>query len=368
MSRARQSMPVRLEPTSPDDDESQLLGSQGQPLDMELAILTDGAEPADVRRRTLTTAWRLVLVVDALGVLAFAGIVNATDTTQPITLASWLATTAALALVFAMFALMPLGKLAYHVHLHAWGFAYCMVIHAGLRVRKGSDAVHRLSDTFMNWPFLFFATPLCFILGATVTLREQPGIDLAALLPPGLAASLQALLSALGAAPPSGADPRQALAAHTHNFGSYFVPFVLGTLPNFLAKAGLLPDFSLSVHSLATWGAGQYAAVLVCAAMLAHLLGYHLWRARHAGMLRTLGLFYVPTLLALGATIALLRPTHAAHLHHYFTAALLVPLTRFPGRVPAVWQGLLVGFHLQGVAVFGIEPLFRAVPRLPLTV
>ena len=70
--------------------------------------------------------------------------------------------------------------------------------------------------------------------------REQPGIDLAALLPPGLAASLQALLSALGAAPPSGADPRQALAAHTHNFGSYFVPFVLGTLPNFLAKAGLL--------------------------------------------------------------------------------------------------------------------------------
>ena len=65
------------------------------------------------------------------------------------------------------------------------------------------------------------------------------------------------------------------------------MPFVLGTLPNFLAKAGLLPDFSLSVHSLATWGAGQYAAVLVCAAMLAHLLGYHLWRARHAGMLRT---------------------------------------------------------------------------------
>ena len=56
----------------------------------------------------------------------------------------------------------------------------------------------------------------------------------------------------------------------------------------------------------------------------------------------------------------------AGSLHHYFTAALLVPLTRFPGRVSAVWQGLLVGFHLQGVAVFGIEPLFDPKRHLPV--
>jgi|TARA_B110001469_G_C9529011_1_gene263065 hypothetical protein len=85
-------------------------------------------------------------------------------------------------------------------------------------------------------------------------------------------------------------------------------------------------------------------------------------------LLRGLGLFYVPTLLGLAATIALLRRTHAVHLHHYFTAALLVPLTRFPGRVPAIWQGLLVGFHLQGVAIFGIEPLFHPIQAMPLTV
>ena len=86
-------------------------------------------------------------------------------------------------------------------------------------------------------------------------------------------------------------------------------------------------------------------------------------------MLRGLGLFYVPTLLGLAATTALLHRTHAVHLHHYFTAALLVPLTRFPGRVPAIWQGLLVGFHLQGVAIFGIEPLFHPIHAgMPLTV
>ena len=45
-------------------------------------------------------------------------------------------------------------------------------------------------------------------------------------------------------------------------------------------------------------------------------------------------------------------------MHHYFTAALLVPLTRCSGGVSACWQGRLVGFQLQGVAVFGMPPLF----------
>ena len=47
---------------------------------------------------------------------------------------------------------------------------------------------------------------------------------------------------------------------------------------------------------------------------------------------------------------------------HYFLAALLVPLTRFSGPVPSVSQGMLVGFSLQGVVVFGIEPLWARIP------
>ncbi len=44
-------------------------------------------------------------------------------------------------------------------------------------------------------------------------------------------------------------------------------------------QAGLLPDFSLSVRSMPSWGSAQYLA-LICALLLAHLLGYHLWRAK----------------------------------------------------------------------------------------
>ena len=36
-----------------------------------------------------------------------------------------------------------------------------------------------------------------------------------------------------------------------------------------------------------TWGSAQYLALLLCAMLLAHLLGYHLWRAKQAGLLRT---------------------------------------------------------------------------------
>eukprot|EP00964_Phaeocystis_antarctica_P010628 scaffold5850_cov61-Phaeocystis_antarctica.AAC.6 len=45
-------------------------------------------------------------------------------------------------------------------------------------------------------------------------------------------------------------------------------------------QAGLLPDFSLSVRSMPSWGSAQYLALLICALLLAHLLGYHLWRAK----------------------------------------------------------------------------------------
>ena len=134
------------------DDESQLLA------ETELDTLgDDGQSPAGVRRRKLT-CWPLMAVLDALGLLALAGVAQTTDSSQPITPTAWLAATAVLVLVFGTFALLPMSKLAYHLHLHAFGFAYCMLIHTGLRVRVGSPAVHRLSDTIINWPFLVLVT------------------------------------------------------------------------------------------------------------------------------------------------------------------------------------------------------------------
>ena len=76
------------------DDESQLLA------ETELDTLgDDGQSPAGVRRRKLT-CWPLMAVLDALGLLALAGVAQTTDSSQPITPTAWLAATAVLALVF----------------------------------------------------------------------------------------------------------------------------------------------------------------------------------------------------------------------------------------------------------------------------
>ena len=70
------------------DDESQLL------TETELDTLgDDGQSPAGVRRRKLT-CWPLMVVLDALGLLALAGVAQTTDSSQPITPTAWLAGTA----------------------------------------------------------------------------------------------------------------------------------------------------------------------------------------------------------------------------------------------------------------------------------
>ena len=174
------------------DDESQLL------TETELDTLgDDGQSPAGVRRRKLT-CWPLMVVLDALGLLALAGVAQTTDSSQPITPTAWLAATAVLVLVFGTFALLPMSKLAYHLHLHAFGFAYCMLIHTGLHVRVGSPAVHRLSDTMINWPFLVLVTltlPLPLTLSLSLSLSLTLTLNLTLALAPTLILTLTLTLT-----------------------------------------------------------------------------------------------------------------------------------------------------------------------------
>jgi len=228
---------------------------------------------------------------------------------------------------------------------------------------------------------MLFVTPFMWGAGASVVLRDKLGPDANGLhhlersscsAEENEAATLRGSLhtSISGQMPPHRAPPcapqSQAPSPCSgvewtpsmHNLLFYCVPFLVGMLPNFMAKAGLLPDFSLSARSIPEWGIQQLLAVSICALMLVHLLGYHGLRAYQDGQLTIFASFYGFMLFALVCTVVVLRPTHHFHMHHYYTAALLVPLTRFTGPVSAVWQGMLVGFQLQGVAVYGFEPLF----------
>jgi hypothetical protein len=104
-----------------------------------------------------------------------------------------------------------------------------------------------------------------------------------------------------------------------------------------------------------------------------------------AGSLVTLAQVYLVGLSSLGFSWIIFRRDHTVHLHHYFCVAVLLPLTAdwgstwssssssssspmpsspddtspflFPAAAAALLQGLLLGVFVDGVAVWGMDPL-----------
>lgn len=54
-----------------------------------------------------------------------------------------------------------------------------------------------------------------------------------------------------------------------------------------------------------------------------------------------------------------LLPGLSLRLHHYIIPMLVIPGTAFPTRLSAIYQGLMLGFFLNGVAAFGFAPIVQ---------
>ena len=64
-----------------------------------------------------------------------------------------------------------------------------------------------------------------------------------------------------------------------------------------------------------------------------------------------------------------LLPDLSLRLHHYILPMILLPGTAFPTRLSAIYQGLLLGLFLNGVAAFGFDPIVQsaaAVSGIPI--
>ncbi|KAJ2932741.1 hypothetical protein H1R20_g4337, partial [Candolleomyces eurysporus] len=55
-----------------------------------------------------------------------------------------------------------------------------------------------------------------------------------------------------------------------------------------------------------------------------------------------------------------LLPDLSLRLHHYIIPMILIPGTAFPTRLSAIYQGLLLGLFLNGVAAFGYDPIVQS--------
>ena len=56
--------------------------------------------------------------------------------------------------------------------------------------------------------------------------------------------------------------------------------------------------------------------------------------------------------------IALL-PNLQLRVHHYIIALALMPGTAWPTRLSAIYQGLLLGLFLNGIAAFGFDSILQ---------
>jgi len=64
----------------------------------------------------------------------------------------------------------------------------------------------------------------------------------------------------------------------------------------------------------------------------------------------------------LGGLVALvlaLLPGLSLRLHHYILPMIIIPGTAFPTRLSAIYQGLMLGLFLNGVAAFGFDPILQ---------
>jgi hypothetical protein len=143
----------------------------------------------------------------------------------------------------------------------------------------------------------------------------------------------------------------------------YAMPFVLLLHMNF--ATAVVPDTSIDSAALA-----RPASIIMLAAIIsivAFVLFYHarlIWQSSLCNR-------FLWTYGALIAALALcwgLASAHASpHLHHSLLALTLLPLTRFPGRLPMVAQGAFLGVLINGITFWGLSPPFDPAPaRMPV--
>jgi hypothetical protein len=53
-------------------------------------------------------------------------------------------------------------------------------------------------------------------------------------------------------------------------------------------------------------------------------------------------------------------PGLSLRLHHYIVAMMMIPVTAFPTMLSAIFQGLLLGLFLNGIAGFGFASILQS--------
>ncbi|KAF3761965.1 hypothetical protein M406DRAFT_348078 [Cryphonectria parasitica EP155] len=123
----------------------------------------------------------------------------------------------------------------------------------------------------------------------------------------------------------------------------------------------LIPLERLTEHDLRQEPGGLASLIIIVVVLLCAFIG-QAWAFRREGRL----LRYLALYVSLGITIGLLAaiPQEDLRLHHYILGLLLIPGTSLQTRPSLVYQGILVGLFINGVAKWGFDAILQTAAEL----
>ncbi|KOS19758.1 Uncharacterized protein ESCO_000578 [Escovopsis weberi] len=107
---------------------------------------------------------------------------------------------------------------------------------------------------------------------------------------------------------------------------------------------------------------GAKVALAVIVVVLVAVVGSQVWFFRQEGRAIKYLKLYALFLIAIGISLGL--PDLQLRIHHYILALLLLPGTSIQTRPSLLYQGLLVGLFVNGIARWGFDPVLQTAAAL----
>ncbi|KAL1959424.1 hypothetical protein VTO42DRAFT_2227 [Malbranchea cinnamomea] len=135
----------------------------------------------------------------------------------------------------------------------------------------------------------------------------------------------------------------------------YLGPAFIGALNNY-TFATWIPIQRLTPHDIKNQP-GAPVALAIMIVIVVSIVLLQAWQIRVGGLFfRYLKIYAI---LGLGVIILLALPGFRLRIHHYILAILLMPGTAFPTRSSLLFQGLLLGLFVNGVARWGFASIIQ---------
>eukprot|EP01135_Chromosphaera_perkinsii_P003686 Nk52_evm4s252 gene=Nk52_evmTU4s252 len=137
-----------------------------------------------------------------------------------------------------------------------------------------------------------------------------------------------------------------------YNFLIYYFCFVIGLHVNLINQ---IPNFTLnlSATAFAQFGPAQWAGAIAILSVVFSVILIFVYKAVKSGKWKMFLLGYGIAIVILVLNTYWVHKEYSMHFHHYFVTAAFLPLSRYKDPMAIATQGVLVGFCLQGVAVYG---------------